>query len=257
MTTGKGGAAVPTRRPRTVVTGAAARVGLAVAKEFSRRGHDVVMMVRTSDARADAALAAVRSAGGVGEISLLACDLNDPVAVAGAGAALAGSPIDVFVHCAAIYKPASVGSITAEAALCHYRVNALAPLLLVQVLQRALAASILPGGGAVILFSDMHVQGRFYADHAAYFASKGAVDALVGALAVELGPSVRCNAIASGVVAFPEGSDPGFMSRYIGRTPLGRAGTVEEAAQCAAWLAIEATFVSGEIIRLDGGRFHR
>ncbi len=245
-------------RPRTLVTGCADRVGRACACEFARRGHDLVMVVRTIDARAQASKAAALAAGGTEcTVDLRACDLADLGAVGALGSALAQSALDALVHCAAIYEAQPLGAITAESALAHYTVNALAPLLLVQSLRGSLAGSSLAGGGAIVLFSDMHVQGRFYGGHAGYFASKGAVDALVGALAVELGPTIRCNGIAPGVVAFPEGSDPAFMARYIERTPLKRAGTPEEAAACAAWLALDATFVNGEIIRLDGGRFHR
>ena len=248
----------PSARPRTLVTGCADRVGRACACEFARRGHDLVMIVRTLDARAQASKAAALAAGGAGcTVDVRACDLEDLDAVGALGGALAQSALDAIVHCAAIYEAQSIGAITAESALGHYKVNALAPLLLVQSLRGSLARSSLAGGGAIVLFSDMHVQGRFYSGHAGYFASKGAVDALVGALAVELGPTIRCNAIAPGVVAFPEGSDPEFVQRYIDRTPLKRAGTPEEAAACAAWLAIDATFVNGEVIRLDGGRFHR
>jgi pteridine reductase len=94
-----------------------------------------------------------------------------------------------------------------------------------------------------------------YTNHAAYFASKGALITLVESLAVELAPSIRVNGIAPGVVEWPVGADPEFQARYIARTPLKRAGTAIEAAQCATWLAIEASFMTGVILRLDGGRW--
>lgn len=244
------------RRPRTLVTGAARRVGLAVACEFARRGHDLVMLVRALDARAEEAADAVRAAsGGAATVEIRACDLDDSEAVSSLGASLMDGPIDALVHCAARYESQPIGQIDPGTALSHYRVNALAPLMLAQALRGALTSSVLPGGGAIVLFSDMHTQGRFYRGHASYFASKGAVDALVGALAVELAPKVRVNGIAPGVVAWPVDADEGFKARYLARTPLGRAGTPAEAAACAAWLAIDAHFVNGEIIRLDGGRW--
>ncbi len=248
------------RRPRTLVTGAAARVGLATAIEFAARGHDVVLAVRTDDARARAAVDAVRaSAVAAGHadvrIDVRAADLNDVAAVEGLAASFEGEPLDVVVHCAGKYDAQPVGEIEHESVLSHFRVNALAPLMLTQALCPQLAASALASGGAVVCFTDMHVEGRIYPNHCGYFASKGAMTALVGALAVELSPSIRVNGIAPGVVAFPDGSDKDFQARYIARTPLARAGTVQEAAKCAAWLALEASFVTGVIIRLDGGRW--
>ncbi len=248
------------RRPRTLVTGAAVRVGRATAIEFAQRGHDVVLAVRAGNAHSQESLqlvrAAAREAGHCdATVEVRAADLDDPVQVVALGATFARENLDVVIHCASRYEPQRVGAIDAEHALSHYRINALAPLLLTQSLQAQLTASVLPAGGAVICFCDMHAQGRMYAGHAAYFASKGALEALVGALAVELAPKVRVNGIAPGVVEFPVGADRGFQERYIERTPLKRAGTPAEAANCAAWLALDASFVTGTILRLDGGRW--
>ena len=248
------------RRPRTLVTGAAVRVGLATAIEFASRGHDVVLAVRTVDGRAEAAADAVRaSAKAAGHtdarVEVRTADLDDTNAVAALGASFRGERLDVVVHCAARYDARSVGELDSEYVLSHFRVNALAPLMLTQSLREALAKSTLPAGGAVVCFTDMHVEGRLYREHAAYFASKGALTTIVSALALELAPQIRVNGIAPGVVAWPEGCDAEFQARYIARTPLARAGTAQEAAKCAAWLALEASFVTGEVIRLDGGRW--
>ncbi|MSQ89935.1 MAG: SDR family oxidoreductase [Phycisphaerales bacterium] len=248
------------RRPRTLVTGAALRVGLATALEFASRGHAIVLAVRRIDDRSQAALLAVQQAARAAghadaPIEVHAADLDDVVAVQALGVAVAQGPLDVVVHCAARYRAQPIGSIEPDQALSDYRVNALAPLLLTQALAPRLAKSILPAGGAVVCFTDMHVEGRLYSSHAAYFASKGAVSALVQAMAVELAPLVRVNGIAPGVVAWPEGADEEFKKRYIAKTPLGRAGSPDEAAKCAAWLALDASFLTGVVIRLDGGRW--
>jgi len=105
--------------------------------------------------------------------------------------------------------------------------------------------------------TDMHLEGRPYAAHAAYFASKAGLDALVRCLAVEMAPDVRINAVAPGVVAWPEGAPADMRQRYESRIPLGRPGTPEDAAECVRWLALDAHYVTGESIRLDGGRWLR
>ncbi len=248
------------RRPRSLVTGAAARVGLATALEFASRGHDLVMAVRCLDARAEAAAARVRArAAAAGHpaatIELRAADLSDPSAVSTLAATFAGECLDAVVHCAARYDARPLGDLDSEHVLEHFRVNALAPLMLTQGIRKSLEASVLDAGAGVVCFTDMHAEGRLYRDHASYFASKGALGSIVSALALELAPTVRVNAIAPGVVAWPQGCDVAFQERYIARTPLARAGTVEEAAQCAAWLALEASFITGTTVRLDGGRW--
>lgn len=244
-------------RGRVLVTGAAVRVGLACACECARRGFEVVMAVRVCDDRAARAVETVRTAGGGRPPELVACDLANPEQVTGLGARLSMHSLDALVHCAAMYLPDKADDAAESLALAHYKVNALAPLILGRALRARLAESSHRGGGAIVLFSDMHAQGRFYSRHAGYFASKGAVDALVGALAVEFAPHVRVNGVAPGAVAWPEGAEQDMKDRYLARTPLARVGTPEEAAQCAAWLAFDAPFTTGQIVRVDGGRWLR
>lgn len=164
----------------------------------------MVLAVRKIDAIAQASCEIVRkSAHDAGhpdaKIELRAANLDDPTAVVALAATFASEPLDVIVHCASRYDARAIGEIDAEYALSHYRTNALAPLLLTQALRGQLSQSILPAGGSVVCFTDMHAQGRMYTNHAAYFASKGALIALVESLAVELAPSIRVNGIAPGL----------------------------------------------------------
>lgn len=110
------------RRPRTIVTGAAVRVGRATASEFARRGHDVVLAVRKIDAIAQASCEIVRkSAHDAGhpdaKIELRAANLDDPIAVVALAATFASEPLDVIVHCASRYDARAIGEIDAEYAL--------------------------------------------------------------------------------------------------------------------------------------------
>ena len=88
--------------------------------------------------------------------------------------------------------------------------------------------------------------------------SKAAIVEMVRSLARELAPQVRVNGVAPGVVAFPESgpdADEKAQQAYLRRVPLGRSGTPEDAAEMVRWLALDATYVTGEVIRLDGGRW--
>ena len=104
---------------------------------------------------------------------------------------------------------------------------------------------------------DIHVMGLPRAGFVSYAASKAAVVELVRTFAAELAPGARCNGVAPGVVAWPdEGyeSDTPTQERYIERVPLARSGTPEEAAKLVRFLALEATYTTGHIVPIDGGR---
>lgn len=237
-------------RPRVLITGGARRVGRAIAGAFADAGCDLVLTYRTSEAEAESARASLSTDVTIGQL-----DLNDLDAVQAFAQTLAGEPLDVIVHNASVYAPSPLAEVRAESALTAYRVNALAPLLLSRTLAPALRASSI---GSIVAMADMHVLGRARIGFSEYAMSKAALVEMVRSLARELAPDVRVNAIAPGVVAFPDDgpeSDEAMQQAYLKRVPLARSGTPEDAAAMARWLALEATYVTGEIIRLDGGRW--
>ena len=211
------------------------------------------------DARGDGSAAAEGPGRGEIQVEIAALDLDDLTAVEAFGRDVAGrsSRLDVLVHNASIYDATPLGDLTAEAALRHYRVNALAPLLLTKHLAPRLAESSLRGGGAIVAMLDIHAMGAARVKHSAYGMSKAALHEMVRTLAKELAPRVRVNGVAPGVVAWPESGDEAsaeMQARYLSRVPLGRAGTPEDAAEAVRWLALDATYVTGHVIRVDGGR---
>jgi pteridine reductase len=217
--------------------------------------------VLTFHTSGDEAAAAARELATLGaRVRLEPINLDDLSAVVRLGERLARelSRLDVLVHNASEYAPSALAQLTAEDALRNYRVNAAAPLLLSKALAPLLAASSLAGGGAIVAMCDMHALGRPRRDFVAYSMSKAALAEMVRSLARDLAPPVRVNGVAPGVVAFPdEGpeADPEVQHRYIARIPLARSGTPADAAEVVRWLALDAHYVTGEIIRLDGGRW--
>lgn len=247
-----------TDRPVVLVTGGARRVGRAIAEAFADAGFDVLITFRTSDREADETVAALRKRGvsagsfrvDLGELDTLdkwACQLVEHL-----------PRLDVLVHNAAIYEPSSFDESVVLEAMRHSRVNALAPLLLSARLAPLLAASSMEGGGSIVCMTDIHAMGRPRRGFTAYSMSKAALTEMIHSLARELAPTIRVNGVAPGVVAWPEegvDADPAEQRGYVRRIPLGRAGTPEDAAKAVRWLATEATYVTGEIIRVDGGRW--
>lgn len=244
-------------RPLAIVTGGARRVGRAICLSLGGAGCDVLLTYLGSERAAMATRDDVRALGVSAEASQLDLDRLDDVEAFGARLLESPRRVDVLVHNASVYEASPLESLKAGAAMGQYRVNALAPMLLTQLLAPRLRESALPGGGAVVAMCDIHAMDRPRRNFVAYNMSKAALAQMVMSLARDLAPRVRVNGVAPGVVAFPESgqeSDPEMQRRYLSRVPLERSGTVEEAAEAVRWLALDATYTTGQIIRIDGGR---
>jgi pteridine reductase len=160
----------------------------------------------------------------------------------------AGS-LDLLVNSAATYEHANFADITRAQLDRMLSVNLVAPFLLTQALVPALKAS---GSGCVVNITDMAVTHAYTSTHffSHYLASKAALDQLTRAWALELGPSIRVNAVAPGPVA-AETTDA-QRSDMLGRIPLRREGRPEDIAQAVVFLA-QSPYITGQTLRVDGG----
>ena len=244
-----------------IVIGAARRVGRAVALEFAQAGWDLVLTYRSREAEALETAAEARrigaAAGRPASVTVERLELSDLAAVERFGHAHAGSAVDALVLSAAAYSRTPFGAITPATAESEMRINAVAPLLLVQSMAPALARSALAGGGSVVAFGDIHAMGRPRRAYAPYLMSKAAVHCMVESLALELGPAVRVNAVAPGVVAWPDDAPAEERVAYESRIPLARPGTPEDAARMVRSITEDMPYVTGSVFRLDGGRWLR
>jgi len=246
---------------RALVTGASRRVGRAIALELARRGADLVLTARQRGGDLEETVAmveAVRGAASRTAAEGVALELSDLDDVGRFVRDRAREPWDVVVLSASSYdRSEEEGVDLARAAERHFRVNASSALMIARGFAPALAASSRPGGGAIVAMSDMHVEGRPVRGFAPYLMSKAALSQMVRSLAVELAPRVRVNAVLPGVVAWPDGTDDEVRRAYEARIPLERSGTPEDAAGAVAWLALDAPYVTGVELRIDGGRWLR
>ena len=244
-------------RPVVLITGGVRRVGRAIAGTFAGAGWDLVLTYNSSGHEAQRAVAELGQRGAAVRTDQL--DLDDPHGVESYAELISHEceRIDAVVHNASTYFPTPIDTLAAEDALRLFRVNALAPLVLTRGLAEKLRNSPRPHGGSVVAMCDAHAMGRPRSGYSAYSMSKAALGEMVRSLARELAPHVRVNGIAPGVILWPEtgdDSDEAAQQRYLDRVPLKRSGTPAEAAQLVRWLTIDATYITGEIIRLDGGR---
>jgi NAD(P)-dependent dehydrogenase (short-subunit alcohol dehydrogenase family) len=134
------------------------------------------------------------------------------------------------------------------------RVNATTPMELARLLSPALRRSTLSGGASVMAFGDIHVDFRPMKEFTHYLASKSELQKSFRNLALELAPHIRVNVIIAGVIAWPQSMGANELAAYLERVPLGRVGTPNDAAALIRFVTMEAPFMTGSAITLDGGR---
>ncbi|MBB47280.1 MAG: hypothetical protein CMJ33_01745 [Phycisphaerae bacterium] len=245
-----------TTPPRILITGAAARVGRATALELARRGMDLILTYRSSrKACLETAGLCREIAGHDIDVQTLELHLESESSVLEACEEILRIGVDGVVHNASEYHRTPLDDLDFTTLDRLVRVNSTAPLVISAKLAPALRNSRLEGGGAIIFLGDIHAMGGPRREYSGYLASKGALQRVVESLALELAPEIRVNGIAPGVVAFAEGEmSPEQEKAYVSRIPLARSGTLHEAGSSVAWLLLDATYVTGDVIRLCGGR---
>lgn len=233
-------------RPVALITGGAKRVGRAIALHLARRGYDLLVTYNRSEADALSLKNELEVIGS--RAMMLQADLTDlPSATARISAAVeqSGSRLDALINNASIYLPDG----SEEQALSMYQIHCQAPL----VLSRLLAEPLKLHGGCIINMCDI-LGARPMPGWLNYCASKAALASITMGLARELAPEIRVCGIAPGVAEWPEGYDETDKEKYLKRVPLKRAGTPEDVARLAGFLLNEGSYITGQIVVVDGGR---
>ncbi|MFL5346587.1 MAG: SDR family NAD(P)-dependent oxidoreductase [Hyalangium sp.] len=232
------------------ITGAGIRIGSAVARALGRAGYDLALHANRSVQSLEALAEELRGLGR--QVSLYSADLSNAQEVDALGARVrADHPaLEVLVHNAGLYERVPFESITREQYRRMLAVNLDAPFFLTQALLPSLRAGAQP---LVVHLGDIGGE-RAVSHYAHYSASKAALLMLTRALAVELAPHVRVNAVSPGTVAFPESFDTAAREAILQRIPMGREGSVEDIARVVVFLAREAPYVTGQVLAVDGGR---
>lgn len=232
-----------------LVTGAARRVGRAIALRLAGPGRRLALHYRASER--ESAQAAEDCARRGAEVERFDADLADPAAPAALIERVLRrfGRLDAVVNNAALFEPMTLDDFDAGAWGRTLQINLTAPLLLVHAARDALRAA----GGRVVNLCDA-ATGRPWPDHLAYVVSKGALEALTRVLARALAPRVNVVGVAPGVVAWPEHYDAQTRARLAARIPLGHAGTPEDVAAAVEFLLTSADYVTGAILPIDGGR---
>ena len=243
---------MPTDRPVALVTGAAKRVGAVIARRLHAAGFDLALHHRHS-ATEMATLAAELEALRAGSILVLQAELADPAAPEALVQAVQArfGRLDALVNNASSFRPTPVGQATPADWDDLFASNARAPFFLAQ----AAAPLLRDAGGAIVNLGDIYGE-RPLAGHTIYCMAKAALLMMTQSLARELGPEVRVNAVAPGAVMWPEeGKAEHEKQAMLASTALRRAGEPGDVAEAVRWLIQDARYTTGEVVRVDGGRF--
>jgi 3-oxoacyl-[acyl-carrier protein] reductase len=237
-----------------VVTGASKGIGAGIAKSFAAHGASVVVNYASSKEGAENVVAAITKTGGKaiavgGDVSKAA----EAQAVVEAAIKVFGR-LDILVNNAGVYEFSPIEGVTEEHFHRHFNINVLGPLLAIQA-----AVKHLGEGGSIINIGS-GVTRITPPNSAVYTGTKGALDAITGVLARELGPrKIRVNSLNPGMVETEGTHSGGYIGSdlektLVAQTPLGRIGQPDDIAHVAVFLASnDSRWLTGEVLLASGG----
>lgn len=238
--------------PVALVTGAARRVGAAIAQTLHDAGYRLVLHYRQSSSEAEA-LAQAFNAQRPNSAICLQADLNNSSQVKQLAeqALQTWGRMDLLVNNASSFYPTPIGEATDKHWNDLMASNLKAPFFLAQALAKTLAEN----KGCIINIADIH-GGRPMPNHSIYSIAKAGNMMLTKSLALELAPNVRVNGVAPGAMLWPEDESGNAKPQpeVLKNIPLGTLGGADSIARAVLFLAKESLYVTGQILAVDGGR---
>ena len=231
-----------------VVTGGAKRVGKAIALGLAAAGADVFIHYNSSAGPAEETLGEIEAMGRRGAIGSV--NLGDPSAapelVAMARETL--GEVSILVNSASGFATDTIADVTLEGWRRSQDLTLASPVFLTQAFAAALDAESI---GAVVNITDVRTLSP-YQKHFSYIIAKGGIDTFTRAAALGLAPQIRVNAVALGVILPPPGEDADYVEDLAAQLPLQRVGGTDPVVAAVLHL-IRNDFITGEIVRVDGG----
>lgn len=242
-------AGIDLRGRTALVTGGAVRVGRAISLALARAGARVVIHYNSSAEEAHDAERILRQEGH--EVSIIGADLSSMEGVDRLVAACPDpfGPIDILVNNASIFPAEALEEVDPELWEATMGINLRAPFFLTQRIGGGMKAR---DGGVVVNLADL-AGIQTWGSYAAHAISKAALIHLTKVAARALAPKVRVVAIAPGTVLPPEDLPAETIARLADRAPLRRIGSPDDVVSALLYL-VSADFVTGEVIKVDGGR---
>nr|WP_083537108.1 pteridine reductase [Steroidobacter denitrificans] len=234
-----------------LITGAARRLGAAMARGFHAEGADIGIHFYRSRQDAEQLMTELNQTR-AGSAVAVGADLLDTASLAELVTRIqaAFGRLDILINNASSFYPTPLGGVSASQWEDLMGTNLRAPFFLAQAAAPALRA----GAGLILNMIDIHAQ-RPLPDHLIYSSAKAGLAMLTRALARELGPEIRVNGIAPGPILWPDaGMDESLKAEIVSKTLLKRSGCPQDIVRAALFFAKNAPYVTGQILAVDGGR---
>ena len=235
-----------------LVTGAAKRMGAAIAKRLHAEGFRVAIHYRASKAEAEALATSMNAtranSAAIFQADLLRVESLDSLV---AGVVTRFGRLDVLVNNASTFYGGTLDKVNETSWNELIGSNLKAPLWLAQ----ASAPHLKIAHGCIVNITDIHAE-RPMKDYVLYNVAKAGLRGLTHALAIDLAPQVRVNAVAPGPIGWPDDDQisDAEKARILDHVPLRREGGFEQIAEAVKYLVCDANFVTGQTINVDGGR---
>lgn len=233
-----------------LITGAARRIGAVTAQLFHAAGYRVIIHYNNSAASADK-LCKQLNRERDNSCLLVQSDLNDMAGLAKIAALVESvGRLDVLINNASSFYPTPLEACDNKQWDDLVNSNLKGPFFLSQTL----APLLLKNQGSIVNISDMHAR-QALRNHPIYSIAKAGNIAMTKSLALELGPHVRVNSVAPGAILWPEHEEDDIdkQDSVLSKVPMGRLGTESDIADTAFFLAVGATYMTGQTIAVDGG----
>jgi pteridine reductase len=233
-----------------LVTGAARRLGAATARYLHAQGMDIIIHYHHSRAAAETLSAELSALRRDSSWTLMA-DLRDPDAprrVITDSLRYSGR-LDALINNASVFYPTSLEQVTTAEWDAVVNINLRSAYFLIREALPHLRAT----QGSVINIADIFAE-RPKRDHSIYCITKAGLVMLTKALAVEVGPEIRVNAIAPGALLWPESIPDHIKTGTLAKTILKRKGSAIDIAKAIRYLILDADYVTGQVLTVDGGR---
>jgi NAD(P)-dependent dehydrogenase (short-subunit alcohol dehydrogenase family) len=231
-----------------IVTGGGVRVGRAIALGLARSGVDVFIHYNRSAEPAERTATTARELGVRATVGSV--NLSDPTKAAElvelAEQSL-GTP-SILVNSASGFPSDTISDVTVDDWRATFDLTLASPVFATQAFANALPEDL---DGAVVNITDVRTQ-RPYREHFSYVVAKGGIDTFTKTAALQLAPQIRVNAVALGVILPPSQEDDDYALRLAADLPLGRVGGTDPVVATILSL-LENDFITGEIVRVDGG----
>ena len=236
--------------PVVLITGAARRIGAVIARIFHSNGYQVVIHYNNSAAAADK-LCEELNAQRDNSALLVQADLNDMAGLQKIADLVSSiGRLDVLINNASSFYPKPLENCDDQQWNDLMNSNLKGPFFIAQ----KLAPLLIESQGSMVNISDMHAR-QALQSHPIYTIAKAGNIAMTKSLSKELGPNVRVNSVAPGAILWPEheSDDEVKQNSVLSKVPMGRLGTEQDIAQTVYFLAVEATYMTGQTLAVDGG----